>query len=391
MKPMTATVTGALRVVITDVSGDLQVVGWQRPEIIARADSDSLSLTLDGDQAVASSGSDLILYVPESIPIQIARVGGDADLRAIAGRLEILQVAGDLQMRNIGNVFVSALGGDLAARDCAGDFVAESVGGDVSFHRMRGAVRVSAGADLYLREVNGDVTANLGADAALYLHPQPGQSIKVQAGGDILLRVPPEVQADFTLQGGDSESIRVDLPGVEQTESRSVRQFRTGQGGANIHLLAEGEVIVTSREDDWQSVADFDPWGRDVAFGSESLYDISQKIQAQVSENLERHAVKASMRAQEYGQRVEQRVEAAIRRAEEKMRSAERRSAHMGVSMGGWSANWASPKPGRPPIPPSPPAEPVSDEERLMILKMLQEKKISLEEADRLLAALEGK
>jgi hypothetical protein len=34
---------------------------------------------------------------------------------------------------------------------------------------------------------------------------------------------------------------------------------------------------------------------------------------------------------------------------------------------------------------------PVSDDERLTILKMLQEKKISVEEAEKLLAALEGK
>jgi hypothetical protein len=46
-----------------------------------------------------------------------------------------------------------------------------------------------------------------------------------------------------------------------------------------------------------------------------------------------------------------------------------------------------------PPQPPNPPEarEPVSDEERLMILRMLEQKKISLEEAENLLAALEGK
>ena len=37
-----------------------------------------------------------------------------------------------------------------------------------------------------------------------------------------------------------------------------------------------------------------------------------------------------------------------------------------------------------------PPKPPVSDEERLAILKMLQEKKISAEEAEKLLSALEG-
>ena len=45
--------------------------------------------------------------------------------------------------------------------------------------------------------------------------------------------------------------------------------------------------------------------------------------------------------------------------------------------------------PPEPPKPPRPPVEPVSEEERLVILRMVQENKISIEEAERLLAALE--
>jgi hypothetical protein len=37
------------------------------------------------------------------------------------------------------------------------------------------------------------------------------------------------------------------------------------------------------------------------------------------------------------------------------------------------------------------PVDPVSEEERMMILQMLQDKKIGLEQAEKLLAALEGK
>ena len=81
-----------------------------------------------------------------------------------------------------------------------------------------------------------------------------------------------------------------------------------------------------------------------------------------------------------------------MRRAEEKMRSAERRSMHMGIKVGRFGV--AVDRPSMPPVPPAPPrpqAEPVTDEERLTILKMLQEKKISIQDAEKLLAALEGK
>jgi hypothetical protein len=49
------------------------------------------------------------------------------------------------------------------------------------------------------------------------------------------------------------------------------------------------------------------------------------------------------------------------------------------------------PVPPVPPIPPTPPADPVSDEERMVILRMVEQGKISVGDAEKLLAALEGK
>ncbi len=394
MRQTALTVAGAAALDVTNVSGDLQVVGWDRPEITAKADGDALTLTVDGNQAYAASDSDLILYIPCETTLRVANVGGDADIRAVTGAIEISSVGGDLQMRNVGLTAVRSMGGDLSARDCKGDFVAENVGGDASLHQMRGGVSVTVRADLYLREVEGNVSAQVGADAALYLRPKPGQLVNVQAGSDILLRVPPKVDAEFTLQGCDDESIRVDLPGFGAAELGMFRQFTAGAGGAKISLTAGDEVIVTSREDEWQSVADFDPLGREGPFAPGEFPGISAEIQEKISRKVEeatRRAMKASMRAQEHSDRVQHRVEAAMRRAEEKMRSAERRAAHMGISVGRWGVNIGGPRPPRPPAPPVPPSDPVTDDERLTILKMLQEKKISLQEAEKLLAALEGK
>lgn len=391
MRQTTLTVAGATFLDVTNVSGDLQVVGWDRPEITAKADGDVLTLTVEGEQARAASDSDLILYIPCETTLRIANVGGDADVRALTGAIQISNVGGDLQMRNIGLTTVRSIGGDLSARDCKGNFIAENVGGDASLHEMRGDVTVTVGADLYLREVDGNVLAQAGADAALYLRPKSGQLVRAQAGSDILLRVPPKVDAEFILQGCDDESIRVDLPGLDAVESGLFRQFTVGTGAAQINLTAGGEVIVTSREEEWQSVADFDPLGRDGPFARGEFPGLSPDLQERISRKVEeatRRAMKASMRAQVQNDRVQQRVESAMRRAEEKMRSAERRSAHMGISVGGWGVNFGGP---RPPRPPAPPSDPVTDDERLTILKMLQEKKISLQEAEKLLAALEGK
>ncbi len=90
------------------------------------------------------------------------------------------------------------------------------------------------------------------------------------------------------------------------------------------------------------------------------------------------------------GDRVRRRVEQATRRAEDKIRRAEEKirraetRVHQRphVVFGLDSAPRAAAA--------EPAGEPVSDEERMTILRMLQEKKITSEEADKLLAALEG-
>lgn len=108
---------------------------------------------------------------------------------------------------------------------------------------------------------------------------------------------------------------------------------------------------------------------------------------------------------------IRRKVESATRRAEKKIQDAGKkiRRAEF-ISIERKTHRGIAPIPSIPPVPPIPPREPkarrwnfgfdpsgaseaqqpVSDEERLTILKMLQEKKITSEEADKLLAALEG-
>ena len=95
---------------------------------------------------------------------------------------------------------------------------------------------------------------------------------------------------------------------------------------------------------------------------------------------------RAHTRAQEKIRRaqakMERKLEATRRRAERKARAAERaaRDRRRRAEPVEWT-----------PSPPKKVSEPVSDEERLMILQLLEQGKITTEEAEQLLSALEGK
>ncbi len=87
-------------------------------------------------------------------------------------------------------------------------------------------------------------------------------------------------------------------------------------------------------------------------------------------------------------ERFSQRAEEQRRRIEKKMMKAEQKLHRLRVGMAGTHWRWGG-MPGTEATGEAAPA--VSDDERMTILKMLQEKKITAEEAERLLSALEGK
>ena len=80
---------------------------------------------------------------------------------------------------------------------------------------------------------------------------------------------------------------------------------------------------------------------------------------------------------------MEHKMAAAQRKIEIKAQAHEHASRHGRQS---WNFNIPTP-----PTPATPPGEPVSEDERLMILRMLEQKVISMDQAEELLSALEGK
>jgi hypothetical protein len=364
-----------LLVRIERVSGDLQVVGWERNEITAKTDGDSVGLTA-GDSAVEMAcDGDAILYLPRDASLEVRTVSGDGDIRALGGALTIGSVSGDLQLRNVGPVTIDNVSSDMSLRVCGGDFKAGHIGSDASLREVHGSIQAeSVGADLYVRELTGSLNASVGADAVLYIQPAPETSYNLTAGADILLRLPGKPDAEFDLTCGTPDGIRIDLGDAAQTVTGPSHKLTLGSGSAKFRMSAGADLVVTSRAREWESAAEFDRSSR-----SEFPGPGWSPLPPDFNERISRTVEAATRRAQ-------LKTDAAMRRAEEKLRAAERRSSHMGVSVGRWGANV-----DRQGTPPPPPSEPVSDEERLSILRMLQEKKISREEAEKLLAALEGK
>jgi hypothetical protein len=351
---------------IESVSGDLRLVGWDNAEILLKPDDEqALIVQQDGDQVSVTCQDDLSMNVPRDASFHIRSVGGDMSVRNLTGMLDVDSVNGDIALREVGKVLIGTVESDFSLRGAKGDVHVKSIGGDASLREVDGSLTLdSVSDDLAVRGVGGNLNVNVDEDVVVHLDPRPGQEYFVLAGDDILVVLPPDVNATLSLHGDD---IRVDWPGVD-SEDRTSRTLVLGNGSAKINLNAGGDLVVTSRPDAAESAEEYGNFAGMMFDWGDFGRNLGQRI---------------SRRSQEAGERALRKAEAAARRAERKLergfgKQAGRRGARFSWS---WDSNQ---------MPKTPKADPVSDEERMTILRMLAEKKITSEEAEKLLSALEG-
>jgi hypothetical protein len=347
------------------IGGDVSIVGWDGADILVKSDENDTSLSQNGDVVTLTCGSDLSLRVPKGSSLEFKSIGGDASVRGIKGDIELKEIGGDLSIRDVGSVAIDTIGADLSVRNATGSLFVKNAHGDVSIRDIEGNVNLESVADdLAVRDVRGNVKVNVGEDVIIYLDPKSDGNYSVVAGDDILLVMPANANATLSIQG---DEIDVDLPGVEEDEDASSRSIVLGNGSAMISLSAGGDVRVSDKADAGEHAEEF---------GNFAGLNIDwSNFGEQISRQVERQVERATRRAEEAGRRAERHAERHARKWRGK------------VNVGRWDWNFG---PDGVITPPAPPAEPVAEEERMAILKMLQEKKITAAQADELLKALEG-
>jgi hypothetical protein len=340
------------RLSIEQVKGDLSVVGWDSEETLIKAEEEGLQFRQDGDQIACACEGDVALRLPRGSTVSIGTVDGDVSIRSVFGALELGDVHGDLSARDVASLSAGRVGSDLVLRSARGDVHVRKVEGDAAIRDVRGNLSLdSVSDDLVVREVSGNVHADVGEDVVIYLASKPGQVCRVNAGDDILLVLPAAANASLTLQGA---SIHMQWPGIENDDSTS-REVRLGDGSASLSLSGGGEVRVTDRADAGEHADEFGNFAG-INFDWSELGEIVGKNVAAATRRAGRKAAAAVKRVERIGAR----DWAGVRRAMDWARAA------------------------------GPARQPASEQESLAILRMLQEEKITAEEADKLLAALEG-
>lgn len=374
------------------IAGNLSLEGVDRPEI-AIEDGDNYSLKLEklDEGYYVTCRQDCLVTVPAQAKLLIDKIGGNSQIRSVTGDLFIHRVGGNLSLENMGDVRIERVGGNSHLQNLSGNLILEKVGGELEVNGLQGTLKVNkVGGNLTLNSgVCEDLDVTTGGNAILQFTGLKGKSINVSAGGVIWCQMPDGAGIHAFLRSGTS-NITV-YSGSEKTLIEEEYHELTQEDGAiTADLRAGGDVFFggSAMESTMQEAlsgahgTNFD-WA---GFGQDIERSIREGLEAaglddRFGERMSRHAQRIAERAEAQARAAGERAEARARAA---MQQFERR--------GGMGWNWGN-VPDRPPVPPVRPRpghEPVSEDERLLVLQMLKDHKISLEEAQRLLDALES-
>ena len=272
----------------------------------------------------------------------------DGDLRFGDGEhLAAEAVAGDVRIYNLGDARLGRLRGDLWAEKMRGALQVNRTEGDARLTEIGGPVtlRTVAG-DLRASVLSGGLSApQVNGDAVLHGPFSAAEPYSLSADGDVVLHLPADADARISVTA--SGRIRSEAPLTPAADGSAAFTCTLGHGTAHISLVSGGDLRIAQGGGER---------GKARSKASPDLSDLGERIRQQVSASL----------------------------------------AAAGISVSG-EASWGGRERPRPPKeykPPRPPGHerprPPSPtaEEQIAVLKMVEEGKITPEEADTLLKAL---
>lgn len=422
--------------VMLEMHGNLRVKGADGLEVIAETKDDEAELQIDASEegVLVICKEDCSVLIPRKARLQ-AMVHGNAAFKALEGELLLEAIHGNLDLRGVGSTIIEVVHGNLDAKNILGDLTIEKLEGNANVRDVQGAFKVELiEGNLQLDDVDGGASAQVSGNVLLRLDPVPEAVYQIRADGNLMCHL----SADASVKVHITEASRVvlNLPGSEGKKRNTPFQLTLGEGDAEMTLAAGGNILLAGQVPAWETMPEpeFEFEGEFEGMADMISQQVTQQLQAQMDlleqqlnshlSNLSatmgisgvspEHAERIHQRAQEASQRAMERAQEKMRRAQERLErkmetieqraaqraqqqaAAERRSEEMRARRSSYRLDLNNPRPPRPPQTPQPPVPPqpdlasVSDEERLMILKMLEQKQISLEQAEELLAALEG-
>jgi len=344
------------QITVAECTGDLVVRGSDKRQVTVRLQdgADDVVLEREGETLTLTAHADCTLTCPSDSTLTVRTVRGDLKVKGVQGTVAIGDAYGNVGLRAVGPVAIEQVFGNLSARQ---------VRGSLEVKHIRGSIRLGPpfpSATTYRLSADGNLTVRLPDDASLRL--------VLRAGGKVRSRVP-----GLILEEEGEETRGILGAGEAILEARV---------GGNVYLRPSEPERVAAEAGEFDFAAGLEGLGATIeSHIAEAMAEMEARLEEglsridseEIRSRMERAAEKARRAAERAAERARQKAEREAERARLRAERAERR----------WRrASGRRPRPRR---------EPAVDEERLRVLRLVEQGKITPGQAADLLAALEGR
>lgn len=365
------------QIVVRECLGNLTVQGSRDEQITltVRDGDEDVNLEHAGETVSFSAAADCTLVCPLRTALTAERVLGSLRVEGVEGSINAKVVHGNMILRTIGPVSLDKVLGNLSVHDVAGSLTVGEVKGNARVRGVDGVLTLDeVGGNLTTEDVKGGLEAGLGAGTVrgnVRLGPafRPETTYRVNASGNMVVRVPADASLRLAVRARGK--VHSGVPGLDLEEKGGDVRGSLGDGEATLEADVKGNVSLQPAEIEgaFEVGADLEGLGAQIERQvNEALATVATQVEASLSrmdvESLTRRVEQASGEARRRAERAAQQARLRAERAERRWQRAS----------------------GREPQP----QQTVTDEERLRVLRMVEDGKITPEQASELLAALEG-
>jgi len=354
---------------------------WDNDQVDVRYPGNKeCNFNLDNGVLDIDAKSYLILSVPKHVQFVIERVFGNLEAVGDLGKILIENVGGNCSIQSAEGLTIENVSGNCKIGYISTSAKIRNVGGNLSFIVENGILSINGvGGNLSGKADSISLSTSVGGNLKMMTNQFVGNENQLRAGGSIKLNIKDLDNTVINARAGGIASINYQDSSEKFTNGKFEKKF--GSGEKAVQLKAGGNIKVSDGEADFEINQNF-------ASADEAYLDeIERKFETRALQSsgfdfsdLFDIDGEISERIREKTQMADEKIQKAMEKMERKFSFKE----EFGMPR--------PPRPSRPPVEPQPrgpKSSPISTEEKMMILHMLQDKKITAEEADRLLRALE--
>jgi hypothetical protein len=379
-------------VTVAESMGNLVVRGSEEQRLSLRVQGSDEDVALEqvGETFTLTTRTNCLLSCPTATTLTIDAVQGNLQIEGVVGPIAVNVTHGNVQLRNVGPTAIEKTFGNLRVYQVTGNLSAQITRGNARIRQVAGTLSMSGvDGNLVVEELQEGLTVEqVRGNVRLGALFSPGQVHRLTASGNLTVYVPADasLQLDFQADGG----VRSSLPQLSLEEADGRVHGVLGSGEASLRAEVGGYVSLrpVQPEEVLEEGAPFD-------FVAD-LEGLGAQIEARITEAMAAMEVRLEeslgrIDSEQVRIQMEQAKEQAFRRteqaAEKARRVAEREAERARLRAERAERRWrrASGQKARPR------REPTTDEERMRVLRMVEEGKITPEQAAELLAALEGR